>query len=630
MKSLLYRLLLVFIASDVIAQSDLENILAGERNYQVIRTAFEQVYQDVRNGAPRPKGLPKYKHWARYSSWLSTHLDAEGNCVNVAEYNWQNRKLFTDDTDQRSAFANWSFVGPSNTTGASRGLGRADRIAFHPTDPDIIYIGTPAGGLWRSTNGGSGWTPLTDHLPSLGVSGIIVDYTNPNNLYILTGDGDGSPLSYRQASVGVLRSTDAGQTWQEAGALPDTDDPYYGYRLAQSPFNPDFFLAATSVGLYRSLNHGDTWTKLSGGRFFDIAFKHTGNKVFVTSGPSGSACYFSEDSGNSWDPITFTGQAPSASGRWEIETTPGEPCRFYLLCGDGDPENETFNGLYQSTNCGTSFTFVNDSPNVFGTLAVSDENDQSRYDIAMAVNPNTNEGHKIVMGGLVTYRSLDYGLNISELTDYFEDSGDPESYIHPDVHDLAYNPLDDKLYAATDGGVFVSDDNGSTWSNKSAGLRTTMIYNMAGTDLNNEKLLIGTQDNGIQFRDGETSLFDFLATGDGFSVQFSPTSTANGFCTINRSVYKMTNTLQTFSEVTPDEVNTEDEFFPRVLVHNTDPNKVICSYYAALYSSNGGASWTQPDIDDIGRGYHALVSCPSNSNRVYAAGAVTYNADTRS
>jgi hypothetical protein len=89
----------------------------------------------------------------------------------------------------------------------------------------------------------------------------------------------------------------------------------------------------------------------------------------------------------------------------------------------------------------------------------------------------------------------------------------------------------------------------------------------------------------------------------------------------------MTNTLQTFSEVTPDEVNTEDEFFPRVLVHNTDPNKVICSYYAALYSSNGGASWTQPDIDDIGRGYHALVSCPSNSNRVYAAGAVTYNAD---
>ena len=96
-----------------------------------------------------------------------------------------------------------------NTFRADLSPRRTNAIAFHPTNGDIFYVGAPAGGLWITTNGGQSWTTHTDQLPTLGVSAIIVDYDNPLNIFIGTGDRDAGDA----AGMGVMKSEDGGVTF---------------------------------------------------------------------------------------------------------------------------------------------------------------------------------------------------------------------------------------------------------------------------------------------------------------------------------------------------------------------------------------------------------------------------------
>jgi len=94
----------------------------------------------------------------------------------------------------RSIYGNWTNLGPFSIPLGDRGykgLGRINAIGFHPTDANTIYIGAPAGGLWVTHDAGQTWTSNTDNLPTAGVSAIMVDYSNPQVIYIGTGDRDG-------------------------------------------------------------------------------------------------------------------------------------------------------------------------------------------------------------------------------------------------------------------------------------------------------------------------------------------------------------------------------------------------------------------------------------------------------
>src|SRR6185436_5677025 len=107
------------------------------------------------------------------------------------------------------------------------------------------------------------WTPKTDGIPALGVTDIATTVSDPNLIYIATGDGDGTgggvqnPMSY---SVGVLKSTDGGTTWEPTGLNWQTSSSHRIHRLLISPENPLLLLAATDAGVYRSVNGGDNWT----------------------------------------------------------------------------------------------------------------------------------------------------------------------------------------------------------------------------------------------------------------------------------------------------------------------------------------------------------------------------------
>ena len=230
------------------------------------------------------------KALARHLWYLEGRQEANGD---IAEYT---RKTFSavqqyeaNRAAQRieaTAYGSWSLVGPTNvstsTANLHTGIGRVDRIAFHPTDPNIIFAGTPAGGVFKSNTGGNSWFNLNSFMPSLGVSGLVVSWADANDIYVLTGDGDSNAgdnwfvqgFDYIRPSIGVLKSTDGGATWQRTGDLGLTGF-YVGYKLVQSPTNANVLIAATSQGLFRTANGGNTWTLVSpnSNRYYDIEWK---------------------------------------------------------------------------------------------------------------------------------------------------------------------------------------------------------------------------------------------------------------------------------------------------------------------------------------------------------------------
>jgi hypothetical protein len=193
----------------------------------------------------------EYLQWKRWEWYMSSHLGSRGEFVNISEKlmaGLQEKEKMEIPQD-RNINSLWTFVGPSVSQpygqGSLNGIGRVDRITFHPTNPNIIFICTPAGGLWNTLNGGTTWNNLTDFLPAVGISGFVISYANTNDQYILTGDGDSNlpnglvfNMGYLRPSTGVLKSTDGGVSWHQTGAFPQISGPYVGYKLVQNPNDP--------------------------------------------------------------------------------------------------------------------------------------------------------------------------------------------------------------------------------------------------------------------------------------------------------------------------------------------------------------------------------------------------------
>ncbi|MFN7017475.1 MAG: WD40/YVTN/BNR-like repeat-containing protein [Fimbriimonadales bacterium] len=169
--------------------------------------------------------------------------------------------------------AQWEFVGPRNTTppyrtyfGTASVAGRVNAVAYDPVNSNVYYAGAPQGGVWKTTDGGATWQPLTDHWQFLQVACIAVHPTNPNVIYVGTGDFQGW---MRPFSQGVMRSTDGGQTWQSLGATQ------FGNLCVSDiiidPENPNIITVCTGWGpyqsiagsLWRSTDGGDTWSRVS-------------------------------------------------------------------------------------------------------------------------------------------------------------------------------------------------------------------------------------------------------------------------------------------------------------------------------------------------------------------------------
>ena len=228
-----------------------------------------------------------------------------------------------------STQANWISKGPINTpiilsNGKKRGNGRVNCITFDPNNADIIWIGSPAGGLWKSVDGGSNWTTKTDNLPVIGISSIAIDPTNTQNMLIVTGDADGSDTY----SIGILKSTDGGNTWNTTGLSYNISQENTVNKVIINPNNPDSVYAVTNSNIMISTDAGVNWQIMygTGFRWRDIEFK-PGNPSTMYAAKQlngGSSIYRTIDGGANWSKIN-NGGALSGKYRPLIAVTPSNP-----------------------------------------------------------------------------------------------------------------------------------------------------------------------------------------------------------------------------------------------------------------------------------------------------------------
>lgn len=591
-----------------------------------------------------------YLKWKRWEWWMLSHLDDEGKFVNSnkknfeatrqADEKWghllnadawlpQNRKgseaaPANKSSATESAYGEWTSIGPFEegavNSGNFNGLGRIDRIAFHPSNSNIIYIGSPTGGVWKTTNGGGDWTHMSASLPALGVSGLVVSPTNGNVVYVLSGDGDSYSPGYlvydygsSQQCIGAFKTTDGGATWTKTGDLYTGALEFEGHRLAISSTNGNYLFAATSQGLWRTTNGGTTWTQVRTGEYWDVKFKPNDDSTVYAS--TSSDVVYSTDGGRSGTWSTSTFDFTNGSTRIELAVSADNSNYVYALCG-GVPSSGTFTGLFRSTNSGVSFTRRSNSPNILGNQPDgTGSSHASGYDLGITVKPS--ESLYVVICALTVWRSSsNNGGSAMEFATVFKESlGSASEYIHPDVHAIAYNPLNNYLYAGSDGGIYRSTDDGVSWTNLSEEVAASQFYRFAMQDtdgdgyMNGTNLLAGAQDNGIKFRAG--GIFKHVICCDGFGVAIAPNNSNTLYLNINDYFAKSTDGGASYFDL----INGVTFFSPVAIDYNNSNNVYLGG--SSTRRSDDGFSTT--DLTRATNTRRVLITCPSNSNRLYGS-----------
>ncbi|MFC2113967.1 PKD domain-containing protein [Bacteroidota bacterium] len=493
--------------SHLSAQNDNNPLIPGEKNFYEIQQAFNEAWNSQENKEDL-KGWKQYKRWEWfmeprvYPSGVLPNPMATFNALNPAQPMRPNYK--------RSS-GNWKSIGPAISSGT--GIGRANCVVFHPSDTNIIWIGAPAGGLWKSIDGGVTWTTNTDNLPAIGVSDLVINPQNPSIMYLASSDGD----AYDTYSLGVLKSTDGGTTWQVTSLNWNVQNVRTIRRLIMHPDNPDILYAATSAGIYKTTNGGTSWVRKATNGFNDIQFKPGNPRIvyaaaFSSSGASNGKFYRSTDNGETFTEVTadFSGY----SNRIAIGVTSADTNYVYILASESPTSNYSnrhgFYGFYRSTDGGASFTEMSTSPNILGWATNgNDLRGQGWYDLSIAVSPV----HKnlVFCGGVNIWKTTNGGTSWTLNAHWYGGGGAP--WVHADIHDMRFHPLSPySLYVGSDGGIFRSLNNGSSYSDISQSLVISQVYKIGISATDPKLLLAGLQDNGTKLYD---PVWENVVGGDG-------------------------------------------------------------------------------------------------------------------
>ncbi len=453
-----------------------------DANFFEVQKAFYTYWQ----GRTTHRG-DGYKPFKRWESYWQTRINPDGSFPEQGHVFREYARYIQEhpvNGSLKSPSLPWTELGPKTRVdyGGYVGLGRLNAIACDPADTSLIYVCAPSGGIWKSADGGKNWRPLSDDLPSLGASAILIHPTRSNEILVGTGDRDHGDAR----GIGVIRSTDGGESWE----LYNTGmgNVTVGM-LARSTTDPDLILAATSQGIFKTTNGGRSWTKKTdvSGHFKDVKFKpgnHTVAYAVATSGDVGF--YRSEDTGDTWVRVPDSNGIP-ITGRMVIGVTAAAPNLVYMVCG-----NQPFAGCFVSQDDGKTFLTQSTVPNILGYAQDgSDNGSQAWYDLCLHVDPiNAQILH---VGGVNLWRS-DNGGKTWRITGHWTGAGAQE--IHADQHAFFYNPVNKRLYAGNDGGIYYTDNQGTNWTEITEGLGIGQIYRLGVSATNPMKIVTGFQDNG--------------------------------------------------------------------------------------------------------------------------------------
>lgn len=506
----------------------------------------------------------------------------------------------------------WESIGPRN-----RG-GRTNAIAVDPQNPDVIYAGAASGGLWRLTFTAEdqySWEYIDTGFPVLGVNAIGIDPRDSDVIYIGTGEVYGYQSSigglYIRTTrgsygIGLLKTTDRGATWTKS-----IDWAYNQQRgvlaIEINPLNPDVIFAGTSEGTYKSVNAGETWTKIHSTLMaVDVAINPVDTSiVYVSCGnldSPGSGIYKSIDGGGTWTKLG--GGLPSSwSGKTLLAIYKSSPNILYA-----DVAND-FNtkGLYRSENHGITWTQVMD-------LFVDYATYQGWFSHYVRVNPVDDS--KLLIGGVNFYYSNDGGVTVTK-----------KGGMHVDHHAYAEHPTNPNIvYFANDGGVYRTKDGGASFQMLNDGYVTAQFYNGFSSSATNPDLAIGgLQDNGTYFYKGTPQWEVSGLGGDGCYTAINPLNDLIIFGSSQYlSIRRSTNRGQDWAIIgeTIDRSNSNNVCF--VAPYELSPSHPWIMYagtHKIYKSENLGSNWAElnSDVPLNGNPILSIGISHSNPDVVYAA-----------
>ncbi len=561
---------------------------ATSLQFSEIVDAFHRYWQ----GRDHEEKGSGYKPFMRWSEFYKNGVLPDGTLPSPSFLNnaWQQKQAMP--TQRITTATQWEPMGPFDHAQAGSwnpGQGRVNVVLIDPTNSNTIYVGAPSGGIWKSTDRGATWKPLSDNLPQLGVSGIAVAHNDPNIIYISTGDDDGSD----SFGIGVLKSVNGGQTWEETG-LKFSDQFSAGNDIYIDPANADLLWVATRKGLYKTANAGKDWKRVLAGNIQDVKLKP--GDATVLYAVSQNTFYKSEDGGDTFDPIVEG--LPTQSGRLVIDVTPAAPENVYVLSAKTD---FSFQGLYRSKDSGMSFAKTNEAMNIF-------ESKQAWYDLAMAVSDQDPE--MIFVGCINIWMSTDGGNDFRRINQW--NAPRSATYTHADIHFLRYT--NNRLLCGSDGGIYISDDNGSSFTDYSTGLQIGQFYKIAvAENQTSDHLTGGLQDNG-GFGLQDTT-WNAYHGGDGTNCIMVPNkpNTYYGFTQTGSHLYRTDDRGVT---------READVFGPErgnwVTPLAVDDQGAIYAGYTSIYKLQD-ASFVKQTTFDFGGNIDCLEFDPINTAIVYAA-----------
>jgi len=380
-------------------------------------------------------------------------------------------------------FASFTQVGPvkfpANPSVQTTGMGRVSDMVYHPTDSNTLFAITSSGGVFKTSNEGVTWKPISDQLPATYCASMAINPVNPNVMYLGTGDAN---YGYR-GGMGIWKTTDGGDTWfQSTSGIGNKLVSY----VRMTPGDTTTLVAACSDGIYKSTNAGGTWVKKTAGSdsYRDLHYQPRNSSILYAA--TNSTFYRSFNNGNTWSATTINSNITCAGIK--IATCPKDTSQ--LFCVVWKAGSSPFGGVYKSTNNGASFTLMVDTPNILGYASDGSTMDgQGAYNLAIQSDPNNAD--VLYVGAITLWKSSNGG-------DTFNLNSPWAFGVHADKHGFLFSPFNTKkLYVYHDGGIDRTTNGGDTWTTMEDGLSASEFYTMGSSGLYKDNILGGLQDNGM-------------------------------------------------------------------------------------------------------------------------------------
>lgn len=492
--------------------SDVKRAFEHQREAEE-RTKEKAVRKARRKGLPVPE-FEEHEDEAKFywwEDWMLRHLGPDGRYdparwpLELNRFRQASQTKLQTGNARRATAVRWRELGPSGLTANEKtggsGVGRVGAVAFHPTNPDVVYVASPGrtgsshGGLWKTNDNGQTWRPLWDNAPSLTLTDVAVSWTSPETVYVTSKQYGLAETGNGLASYGLHKSTDGGATWNfRPFGLANSGN---GVVISLNPADDQQVLVGSTAGLVYSMDGGSTWQQsvLPAGvqtvYVWDIERKPDDPNVIYASGSGRERVLRSTDGGRTFSQLSLP-RAVVIGGRVELAVSAAVPDFLYLLTTQN---SDLHGGLYRLNTATGQVRVIEPAGGQFTNLLGGRDGTQLSYCLALSVSPvDTNALH---VGMVPLLASSDGGHTWH---DPAEGVTNGRGRVHPDIARLCYQPGTNRLFVCTDGGLYAATKTTQpelfTFID---GITTSQIYFMAQGATRSDQIMIGTQDNGTKY-----------------------------------------------------------------------------------------------------------------------------------